>query len=78
MDEINIQTQKRGKGAPEGNSNARKHGFYSKHGREHFKIADALIWDCHRMLEALLEKKPVDEFLKESKLRSLKYLDNTS
>ncbi len=76
MTETNLEEQKRKRGAPEGNSNARKHGFYSRHGREHFEKADALISDCHRILEGLTSGASLDDVVKGSKLRSMKFFDS--
>lgn len=45
----------RGRGGQPGNSNAQKHGFYSKGGKRRFEEVDSLVRDCHKFLGMLVD-----------------------
>ncbi|GAB6059340.1 hypothetical protein JCM31598_24570 [Desulfonatronum parangueonense] len=40
-------------GAPVGNTNAKKHGFYSQGAKKDWEAMDSLIRDCHRLLKKI-------------------------
>ncbi|GAB6059371.1 hypothetical protein [Desulfonatronum parangueonense] len=40
-------------GAPAGNTNAKKHGFYSKGAKKDWEEMDSLIRECHRLLQKI-------------------------
>ncbi|GAB6059406.1 hypothetical protein [Desulfonatronum parangueonense] len=40
-------------GAPVGNTNSKKHGYYSQWAKKDWEAMDSLIRDCHRLLQKI-------------------------